>query len=94
MWPSPVQKTENLVSDVIALADVFGFERFNLAGHDFGDIVSWNLVDKHPARIKRLVIYNVPHPQVLWEFQESKKEQRQKNEDMPRSTIDVPTLIV
>jgi pimeloyl-ACP methyl ester carboxylesterase len=29
-----------LVSDIIALADHYGFETFNLAGHDFGGIVS------------------------------------------------------
>lgn len=68
-----------LVSDILALADHYGFEMFNLAGHDFGGIVSWNLADTHPERLNRMVIFNAPHPEVLKRFQEENEEQRSKS---------------
>ena len=54
-----------LVKDILGLADALGYERFCLTGHDFGAMVSWNLAMLHPKRIKRMVIANVPHPQVM-----------------------------
>jgi pimeloyl-ACP methyl ester carboxylesterase len=68
-----------LVSDIIGLADGLGFEKFNLAGHDFGGIVSWNLVDAYPERVKRLVIFNCPHPLVMKQFQDDNEEQKKKS---------------
>lgn len=68
-----------LVADIIALADELGFKKFNLAGHDFGALVSWNLVENFGKRVKRLVIFNVPHPKVLKKFQRENKEQRRKS---------------
>ncbi|MCP4422559.1 MAG: alpha/beta hydrolase [Chloroflexi bacterium] len=54
-----------LVADILGLADALGYERFHLAGHDFGAMVSWNLAMRHPERLNRLVIANVPHPIVM-----------------------------
>ena len=68
-----------LVSDILALADHYGYETFNLAGHDFGGIVSWNLADAHPERLDRMVIFNAPHPAVMSRFQEENEEQRSKS---------------
>lgn len=68
-----------LVSDILALTDHYGFERFNLAGHDFGGIVSWNLADTYLERINRMVIFNAPHPAVMNNFLAENKEQRRKS---------------
>jgi len=54
-----------LVDDVLGLADAFDYERFHLAGHDFGAMVGWNLAMRHQERLKRLAIANVPHPAVM-----------------------------
>jgi len=54
-----------LVDDILGLADALGYERFYLAGHDFGAMVSWSLAMRCPKRIKRLAISNVPHPTVM-----------------------------
>ena len=54
-----------LAADVVGLADVLGFERFCLAGHDFGAMVGWHMGMKYPERLKRLAIANVPHPVVM-----------------------------
>ncbi len=47
---------------------LLGYQRFHLAGHDFGAMVSWNLAMRHPDRLKCLVIANVPHPEVMRVF--------------------------
>jgi len=59
---------DTLVEDVLGLADGLGYERFHLAGHDFGAMVSWNLAMGHPERLKRLAIANVPHPAVMGDY--------------------------
>jgi pimeloyl-ACP methyl ester carboxylesterase len=56
---------DTLVKDILGLAEALGYESFYLAGHDFGAMVAWSLALCCPERIKRLVIANVPHPQVM-----------------------------
>ncbi len=68
-----------LVADVLALADVLGLTQFNLAGHDWGALVSWNLVENHPERLKRLAILNVPHPRIMNKFLKENYRQRLKS---------------
>ena len=55
----------HLISDVLAIADQVGWERFCLAGHDWGAAVAWNVALQWPQRISRLMILNVPHPAVM-----------------------------
>lgn len=54
-----------LVADVMALADIYKAERFNLVSHDWGGIVAWGVGISHSERLKRLVIMDAPHPD-LW----------------------------
>ncbi|MCP4762342.1 MAG: alpha/beta hydrolase, partial [archaeon] len=68
-----------LVTDIIGLADSLNIDKFNLAGHDFGAIVSWNLMQHHSERIKHLVIFNVPHPKVMARYQKKNKDQRKRS---------------
>lgn len=56
---------DTLVKDILGLADAMGYKHFHIAGHDFGAMVCWNLAICCPNRIKRMVIANVPHPQVM-----------------------------
>jgi pimeloyl-ACP methyl ester carboxylesterase len=55
----------HLVADVLGLADGLGYERFCLAGHDWGGLVAWNLALRYPERVTRLAIANAPHPAVM-----------------------------
>jgi pimeloyl-ACP methyl ester carboxylesterase len=57
-----------LVQDILGLADRLGYQRFHLAGHDFGAMVSWNLARYYPFQLKSLAIANVPYPAVMWNF--------------------------
>ena len=58
-------RMETLAADILGLADTLGYHRFHVAGHDFGAMVAWTLAMRHPPRIKRLAIANVPHPAVM-----------------------------
>jgi len=58
-------RMDTLVADVLGVADALGFERFNIAGHDFGAMVSWLLAVQYSERLRRLAIANVPHPVVM-----------------------------
>ncbi len=51
----------NLASDVTALADAAGFERFHLVGHDWGAGAGWAAVDRYPERIASWAALSVPH---------------------------------
>ena len=54
-----------LVSDIIAIADQLGQEKILLAGHDWGAAVAWSVALLHPERIAKLAVLNVPHPSVM-----------------------------
>ena len=58
----------HLVSDVIAIADQLGAEKFSLAGHDWGAAVAWSTAILYPDRVAKLLIVNVPHPSVMLRY--------------------------
>lgn len=53
---------EHLVADVLGIADVLGFERFHLVGHDWGAAVAWFVGAEAPERIVTVNPISVPHP--------------------------------
>ena len=56
---------EKPIGDLLALADIFGVDRFTLVGHDWGGAIAWAAALGHPDRIERLAIVNAPHPLVF-----------------------------
>ena len=56
-----------LATDVIAVADAVGFERFHVVGHDFGGAIAWVVADRFPLRVKSLTSLSMPHPSALAE---------------------------
>lgn len=58
-------RMENLVGDILGLADHFGYDRVDLVGHDWGAAVAWQVAITYPQRVQRLAILNVPHPSVM-----------------------------
>lgn len=69
----------HLVSDVVAIADQLGHERFFLAGHDWGAAVAWSVALQHPERVARLAILNVPHPSVMLRFLRTNRRQMRRS---------------
>lgn len=59
-------RTELLVADIAELIRKITSEKVTLVGHDWGGAVAWNLADKHPELLEKLIILNMPHPQVLY----------------------------
>ena len=55
---------DNLTQDVAALIDASGAEEVTLIAHDWGAIVAWSFAIQKLRPLKRLVIMNVPHPEV------------------------------
>ena len=72
-------RTETLVNDVLGLLDHFGCGRVRLAGHDWGAAVAWSLAIRHPERLEKLAILNVPHPDVMWRTIRSSPRQMLKS---------------
>ena len=58
-------RTDRIVEDLIALADILEVKRFTLVGHDWGGAVAWLAALRHPDRVARLAIINAPHPLVF-----------------------------
>jgi pimeloyl-ACP methyl ester carboxylesterase len=53
---------DNLVGDVLALADAAGAERFHVVGHDWGGAVAWYCAMWHPERVLSMTSLATPHP--------------------------------
>jgi len=56
---------DELANDVIGLIDAAGADKCYLVGHDWGAAVAWWVALRHPDRLHKLAILNVPHPAVM-----------------------------
>ena len=65
--PRPVSAygLDELALDVIGLIDAAGIDKARIVGHDWGGVVGWWLGIRHPQRIERLALLNIPHPLVM-----------------------------
>jgi pimeloyl-ACP methyl ester carboxylesterase len=61
--PGPVsQYTQDLVaSDVLAIAAELKTVSFNLAGHDLGGIIAWDVACRYPQYVRTLAVASTPH---------------------------------
>lgn len=50
-----------LAADIVGLMDALGYDKVNLAGHDFGGVVAWSVATLYPERIEKLAIISAPH---------------------------------
>ena len=67
---------ENLVSDVIAIADATGAEQFHLVAHDWGSAVGWVTVMQHPDRVLSWTGLSIAHPAAFADALENDPEQQ------------------
>lgn len=56
---------DELVADVLALADAAGADRFHLVGHDWGGGVAWAVATEAPERLHSLTSVSTPHPRAM-----------------------------
>lgn len=70
---------DRLAGDVLGLLDALGRERAFLVGHDWGGAVAWWTAIRHPERIEKLAILNMPHPRVMQRFVLRDRAQRKRS---------------
>lgn len=58
---------DTLVADAVGLLDALDYEQVSLVGHDWGAVVVWETLQRHPERIERAIPINVPHADVFEE---------------------------
>ena len=58
-------ETDKLISDIFALAEALGVERFALVGHDWGGAIAWPAAMRNDPRLTKLAIVNAPHPLIF-----------------------------
>ena len=60
--PSRVEdyRIDKIVADVIGLIDHFGAKQAAIVGHDWGAGVAWAVAQKHPERVSKLAVLQVP----------------------------------
>jgi pimeloyl-ACP methyl ester carboxylesterase len=56
---------EDLIGDVLAVADALGWSRFDLVGHDWGSAVGWMTAAAFPERLRTLTAISTPHGAAL-----------------------------
>lgn len=54
-------RINEIASDVIALADAVGFQKFHLVGHDWGSGCGWTVVQLYPERVNSWSALSIPH---------------------------------
>lgn len=57
----------HLVADVEGLVSALGEDQVDLAGHDWGALVGWPFVSRHPRLVRSWTALSVPHPVALAE---------------------------
>jgi epoxide hydrolase 4 len=58
-------KIDQLADDIAGLIQALGLAQVDIIGHDWGGLVAWHLASRHPALLRRLVVFNAPHPHCL-----------------------------
>jgi pimeloyl-ACP methyl ester carboxylesterase len=70
---------DRLAEDVLGLIDAAGVAKARVVGHDWGGVVGWWLGIKHPQRLERLALLNIPHPLVMEQTLRHSSVQRKKS---------------
>ena len=75
-------RIEHLVADVRGLADHLGIERFTLVAQDWGALVAWPFVLRHPERVKKFVTIDITHPALFHRDLRTNQAQQQASQYM------------
>ncbi|WP_328407372.1 alpha/beta fold hydrolase [Nocardia sp. NBC_00403] len=72
-------RVEELVGDVVAIADELGWQRFDLVGHDWGAYVGWAAAAAMPERIRTWTAVSLPHPAAFLRALTEDEDQAQRS---------------
>lgn len=70
---------DKVASDVTALADAMGFEKFHLVGHDWGAGCGWTVVQLFPERLLSWTALSLPHMAAFGKAIRTVPEQKKKS---------------
>ncbi|MBC5773669.1 alpha/beta hydrolase [Pontibacter sp. KCTC 32443] len=59
---------EKLTADIIGLIQQLGREKVVLIGHDWGGVVAWAMGMHFPHLLDKLILLNIPHPDVMQHY--------------------------
>ena len=76
---SSAYQVPELVSDVLAIADVLDAEKFHLIGHDWGSAVGWSTVMQHSDRILTWTGISIAHPSAFGDALENDPDQQSRS---------------
>lgn len=68
-----------IASDVIALADAVGFQKFHLVGHDWGAGCGWTVVQLYGDRVNSWSALSVPHMAAFKTAKKTDPDQKQRS---------------
>jgi pimeloyl-ACP methyl ester carboxylesterase len=71
---------EELIGDVLGVADALGWQRFDLVGHDWGSAVAWMTAAAHPERLRTLNTVSTPHGAAMRAAVREDPDQRRRSE--------------
>lgn len=72
-------KIDYLAKDIIDIANKLGFEKFHLAGHDWGSAVGWYIASAYPERLLSWTALSVPHMDAFINAMDNDKIQKRKS---------------
>ena len=58
----PAQLLDELVEDLVGLADALGLETFGIVSHDVGSFVAQRFASRYPGRVRGLFFFNCVYP--------------------------------
>ncbi|WNG38526.1 alpha/beta hydrolase [Archangium violaceum] len=77
-------RIQHLVADVRGLADHLGLKQFNLLVQDWGGLVGWNFLLRHPERVERFMTIDITHPALFLRDLRTNPQQQQASQYMLR----------
>ena len=80
---------DKLASDVIAIADAFGFKKIHLVGHDWGAGAGWTAVQLYPDRINDWTALSIPHMKSFYDAKKYDPYQIEKSKYISRFQVPI-----
>jgi pimeloyl-ACP methyl ester carboxylesterase len=58
-------RVDFLADDIANLIAAYGYQQVDIVAHDWGGLVAWHFGSRHRDLVRKMVIFNAPHPYCL-----------------------------
>jgi pimeloyl-ACP methyl ester carboxylesterase len=72
-------RIDEIASDIVALADAVGFQKFHLVGHDWGAGCGWTLIQFYSDRVHTFSALSIPHLAAFRTAKNTDSEQKKRS---------------